>query len=56
MGPLLTAAVLEQMRAAVRDRSGTVECSLDLSRTMSTVEVADSGWTWNVERYPSPDV
>ena len=56
MGPLLTAAVLEQMRAAVRDRSGTVECSLDLSRSMSTVEVADSGWTWNGERYPYPDV
>ncbi len=56
MGPLLTAEVLEQLRAAAQDRRGSVACSLDLQRSTTTVEVADDAWIWNGERFPYPDV
>jgi uncharacterized protein len=55
MGPLLTAEVVEQLRAAARERRGSVVCSLDLRRSTSTVEVADDGWTWKGDRFPYPD-
>src|ERR1700690_1129912 len=54
MGPLLTADVLEQLRGASRERRGSVECSMDLRRSTSIVEVADDGWTWNGDRFPYP--
>ena len=31
---------------------GTVECSLDLGRSRTTVEVDAAGWTWQGRRYP----
>ncbi len=36
------------MRAGVR----TVECSLDLGRSTTTVEVGDAGWTWQGRHFP----
>ncbi|MGA2776661.1 MAG: MnmC family methyltransferase [Steroidobacteraceae bacterium] len=56
MGPLLTAEVLEQMRGALRARRERVECSLDLKRSLTTVEVSDLDWIWNAAHFPYPDV
>jgi predicted methyltransferase len=47
-GPLLTASV----HAALRAGTQTVECSLDLGRSRSTVEVDADGWRWQGRRYP----
>jgi predicted methyltransferase len=53
MGPLLTSKVHETLRsAAVRDGGGIVQCSLDLERSTTSVEVSHDHWTWNGQRYP----
>jgi uncharacterized protein len=52
MSPLLTLKVHNIMRAALRAGSSTVECSLDLDRSTSRVELSDSGWNWQGQRYP----
>lgn len=52
MGPLLTLEVHKAMRAAVLARFSTVQCSLDLDRSRSTVEVGDSGWKWEGQLFP----
>jgi predicted methyltransferase len=57
-GPLLTAKVHETLRAAaVQDggagaRKDIVQCSLDLERSTTSVEVSHDHWTWNGQRYP----
>jgi predicted methyltransferase len=40
------------LRAAVRAGAPAVECSLDLERSRTTVEVSPSGWTWQGRRFP----
>ena len=55
MRPLLTLKVLGQMRAAASAGAGTVECSLDLQRSTTMVDVDVAGWTWKGERFPYPD-
>jgi uncharacterized protein len=55
IGPLLTAKVHEQLRAAVRIRASTTVCSLDLDRSHSTVELTDEGWVWQGRRFPYLD-
>ena len=54
--PLLTLSVHNAMRAALRKdvASGAIstECSLDLDRSKTTVEVGDAGWTWQGRLYP----
>ena len=52
MGPLLTLKVHETLHAAARAGATTVECSLDLDRSMTTVAVGDEGWTWQGRRFP----
>ena len=52
MGPLLTLEVHEALRAAARAGTPTVECSLDLERSTTTVEVSKAGWSWEGRRYP----
>ena len=52
MGPLVTLKVHDAMRAAVRAGVSSVECSLDLERSRTTVEVSAAGWTWRGERFP----
>jgi len=47
-GPLLTRPVRDCLRAGAQ----TVECSLDLNRTRTTVEVDSAGWTWQGRRFP----
>jgi hypothetical protein len=51
-GPLLTLKVHDAMRAAVRTAAPTVECSLDLDRSTTTVDVDAAGWTWQGRRFP----
>ena len=48
IGPLLTEKVHDTLRAGTR----TVECSLDLGRSRTTVEVDAAGWTWQGRRFP----
>ena len=50
--PLLTQKVHDALRAAARAGALTVECSLDLDRSTTTVEVGDTEWTWQGQRYP----
>ncbi|HLX79939.1 MAG TPA: hypothetical protein VKS43_05080 [Burkholderiales bacterium] len=47
-GPLLTQKVAEALRAG----ASAVECSLDLDRSTTTVEVDTEGWTWRGRRFP----
>lgn len=55
MGPLLTLQVLRQLRAAASAGAATVQCSLDLQHSTTSVEVAPDGWVWKEQRYPYPD-
>lgn len=48
IGPLLTLKVHD----ALRTGTGTVECSLDLDRSRTTVKVDAAGWAWQGRRYP----
>ena len=50
-GPLLTRKVHDALHAGTQ----TVECSLDLERTPTTVEVDAAGWTWLGRRFPYID-
>jgi hypothetical protein len=52
MGPLLALKVHETLHAAARAGAPTVECSLDLDRSTTTVEVGVAGWTWHGQRFP----
>lgn len=52
MDPLLTLNVHEVLRAAARNGGGTVECSLDLERSTTAVEVGTDDWGWQGTRYP----
>lgn len=52
IGPLVTQEVHEALRAAAHAGAPTVECSLDLGRSRSTVEVDAGGWTWQGRRLP----
>jgi uncharacterized protein len=52
MGPLLTLQVHEVLRAAARNGTRAVECSLDLERSTTSVEVDADDWCWQGTRYP----
>jgi len=52
IGPLLTKKVHAILRAAARAGTPTVECSLDLDRSRTTVELGAAEWTWQGERFP----
>jgi predicted methyltransferase len=51
-GPLLTLEVHEALRAALRAGAPAVECSLDLDRSRTTVEIGAAGWAWQGRRFP----
>jgi len=55
MGPLLTLKILQQLRAAAKAGASTVECSLDLQRSTTSVDVGPAGWTWKNQLFPYPD-
>jgi uncharacterized protein len=50
--PLLTSSTNEILRRALLAGARSVECSLDLNRSVSTVAIDEIGWTWNGQRYP----
>lgn len=50
--PLLTATVHQSLRAALKSGAATADCSLDLQRSTTTVEVHAGGWTWQGRAYP----
>jgi predicted methyltransferase len=55
MGPLLTSKVHDALRAATGDGASTVECSLDLDRSTTTVELGVAGWRWQDRQFPYLD-
>ena len=52
IGPLLTLEVHEVLRATAIARKPQVECTLDLGRSVTMVDVSVAGWSWRGERYP----
>ncbi|HXF17374.1 MAG TPA: MnmC family methyltransferase [Burkholderiales bacterium] len=52
MSPLLTLQVHETLRAAARAHANGVQCSLDLERSTTTVDLAVDHWTWEGRQYP----
>jgi predicted methyltransferase len=51
-GPLLTRDVHDELLDAARRGSRTLQCSLDLGRSQTEVEVDRDGWNWSRVRYP----
>ena len=54
-GPLLTLKVDDALQAARRAGTTTVECSLDLDRSPTTVTVGANEWIWQGRHYPYLD-
>jgi predicted methyltransferase len=52
MSPLLTLKVHKQLWAAVSERAAIVECSLNLDRSITEVEIEADGWCWQGQRFP----
>ena len=50
--PLVTLEVHEALRAAAKAGARTLECSLDLEKSISVVELHPDGWTWLGTKYP----
>jgi predicted methyltransferase len=50
--PLLTIEVHEALVAAARAGVRTLECSLDLERSRTTVEVGETTWRWREQSFP----
>jgi len=51
MGPLLTKKVHEQLQTALRAGQTVVDCSLDLDRAVTRVDIAAEYWGWQGHRY-----
>jgi hypothetical protein len=47
-GPLLT----QEVHALLRSGARTIECSLDLQRSITVVGADAGGWTWQGQRFP----
>jgi predicted methyltransferase len=52
MGPLLTLKVHEALLAARSAGAATLECSLDLDRSSTTVELRAEAWIWDGRSFP----
>ena len=52
MTPLLTAKVHDALLRARNAGAATVECSLDLGRSRTSVELQGDGWRWRGALYP----
>ncbi len=50
--PLLTLSVHNQLRAAARAGAPNVQCSLDLARSTTSVEVSSTEWSWQGQHFP----
>lgn len=51
IGPLLTRKIHETLWTGARAGASTVECSLDLGRSITTVEVDIAGWRWRGRQF-----
>jgi uncharacterized protein len=51
-GPLLTLQEHEALQSALEVGVTSIECSLDLGRSQTTVEVTQEAWGWQGRRYP----
>jgi hypothetical protein len=51
-GPLLTSKVHLALQTAAHAGAPTVECSLDLDRSTTPVELAGAQWIWQGQRFP----
>ena len=56
MRPLLTLEVHEALLAAARSGKPSIECTLDLARSMTMVDVSVAGWRWRGEDFPFLEV
>ena len=52
MGPLLTLEVHDALRAAARAGKPRLECSLDLGRALTSVDIDTEAWRWQGTSYP----
>ncbi|MEP7244445.1 MAG: MnmC family methyltransferase [Gammaproteobacteria bacterium] len=52
MNPLLTLKVHEAFRAAMLAGMAGIECSLDLERSQTSVELDADSWSWQGQRFP----
>ena len=50
--PLLTLKVHEALLAASHAGATTLECSLDLDRSIATIQPDEKGWVWKDQRFP----
>jgi predicted methyltransferase len=50
--PLLTQEVHAQLLAASRSGERVLECSLDLKRSRTSVQITPDGWIWQGQRFP----
>ncbi|MBS0365336.1 MAG: SAM-dependent methyltransferase [Proteobacteria bacterium] len=55
-GPLLTAKVHQALLAARAVGESTLQCSLDLDRSTTAVEVGGAGWSWDGRQFPFLEV
>ena len=55
IGPLLTLPVVDRLRAARDAGAAALECSLDLSRSLSQVALHADDWQWQAARFPYPE-
>jgi predicted methyltransferase len=55
IGPLLTSKVNGTLHAAARAGAATVECSLDLDRSTTTVHLGVAAWSWRGAEFPYLD-
>ena len=51
MGPLLTFEVHQALRAAALAGRAKVECSLDLGRSTTTVDLSGAGWSLSLPAF-----
>lgn len=51
-GPLLTLALHERMQSLRRGGSSPLECSLDLKRSETQIELLAESWQWNGRSFP----
>jgi predicted methyltransferase len=53
--PLLTAKEFEQILSARKAGTAVLECSLDLQRSVTTVQIDAADWRWRERRFPYPE-
>jgi uncharacterized protein len=56
VGPLITSATIEQLETARRSGAQWLECSLDLQKSSTEVQITAQTWIWRDTSYPYPTV